>query len=89
MTNPVTAAAAPFDTVQGTGLTISGARFSGGSWVTIKGGVPVSVTGSNTTATANGTFFGYDPTISAPDELGGVFFINGGTAFITGVFIAD
>ena len=88
-TNPVTAAAAPFDTVRGSGLAISGAQFSGGSWVTVKGGIAVNVTGSSTTATSNGTFFGYDPTISAPDELGGVVYIHGDTAFITGVFIAD
>ncbi len=86
---PITAAAAPFDQVTGTGMTISGAQFTGGSWVTLKGGVVQDVVGANRISNSNGTFFGYDPTISAPDEVAGVFVINGDTAIVTGRYIAD
>ena len=86
---PVAASAAPFDSVTGTGLVISGAQFTGGNWVTLKGGVVVNVTGASSTATSNGTFFGFDSSISAPDEVGGVFLIEGGTAVVTGAYIAD
>lgn len=85
----VTPTAAPFDTVQGNGLVISGAQFTGGNWVTVKGGVVVNITGANATAISSGTFFGYDPSISAPDEVGGVFVIEGGSAVVTGSYIAD
>ena len=85
----VTAAAAAIDQIQGTGLLISGAHFTGGSWVTMKGGSVVNVVGASQTSTGNGTFFGYDPSISAPDEVGGVVVIDGATAVVAGFYIAD
>ncbi|HIP23049.1 MAG TPA: hypothetical protein EYG79_05570 [Rhodobacteraceae bacterium] len=87
--NAITAATASFDELQGTGLLISGSHFTGGSWVTVSQGVVVSVVGAGETATSNGSFFGYDPSISAPDEVGGVVFIDGGTATVFGVYLAD
>lgn len=79
----------PFDEVQGTGMAISGAHFSGGAWVTLKGGVVVNVVGAGVTTTSDGTFFGYDPSISAPDEVGGVAYIDGSTANVVGLYLAD
>jgi len=86
---PIAAAAAPFDQVKGTGMTISGAQFTGGYWATFQGGNWVDVVGANPTSNSSGTFFGYDPTISAPDEVAGVFVINGDAAIITGRYVAD
>jgi len=86
---PISAATAPFDQITGTGMTISGAHFTGGNWVTLKGGSVVNVVGANPTSGSNGTFFGYDASVSAPDEVAGVFVINGATAIITGRYIAD
>lgn len=86
---PISVAAAPFDQVTGTGMTISGAHFTGGNWVTLKGGSVVDVVGAHPTANSNGTFFGYDASISAPDEVAGVFVIDGATAIITGRYIGD
>lgn len=87
--NPLTAATAVFDELLGTGLLISGSHFTGGSWVTVSQGVVVNVVGAGETAISDGTFFGYDPSISAPDEVGGVVFIDGGTATVFGVYLAD
>jgi hypothetical protein len=86
---PVLAVNIPFDQITGTGLVISGRNFTGGNWVTYTGGVPVQVVGASQTASSNGTFFGYDSTISAPDEVAGVFIIDGSTHIITGRYIAD
>ncbi len=86
---PITVAAAQFDQVTGSGLTISGSHFTGGNWVTLKGGNPVSVVGANQTANSHGTFFAYNPRVSAPDEVAGVFVIDGDTNIITGRYIAN
>lgn len=83
------AGAAPADEVRGTGLVISGAHLSGGTWQTLKGGVPVNLLGTGAVATSDGNFFGYDPTLSAPDEVGGVVLIKGATQFGFGLYIAD
>ena len=77
-----------FDQIQGSGIVISGAHFTGGTWVTMQGGVPVNAVGANVSSTSNGTFFGYDANISAPAEVGGVVSFVGSTGAITGVYIA-
>lgn len=83
------AAAVPIDTITVKGMTIEGNRFSGGTLVTSKAGTEVSVTGANTTTTSQGAFFGYDPAISAPDEVGGVVLSHGDSGDILDTFIAD
>ncbi len=77
-----------FDQIQGTGIVISGAHFTGGTWVTMQGGVAVNAVGASVSTTSNGTFFGYDASISAPAEVGGVVSIVGSTDVITGLYIA-
>lgn len=86
----ILASAAPFDQIQGSGLVVSGAHITGGTWVTMHNGVPVHVVGANETSVGNATFFGYDPSISAPDQVGGVVVIGGGAgAAVIGMYIAD
>ncbi len=80
---------APIDAVSGTGMTIVGASFFGGSWVTLKGGVVVNITGPGTAVSAGGDFYGYDSAISAPDEVGGVFVMDGSNGLVYGMFVAD
>ena len=77
-----------FDQIQGSGIVISGAHFTGGTWVTMLGGVPVDVVGANVSTTSNGTFFGYDANVSAPAEVGGVVSSVGSTGFVLGVYAA-
>ena len=84
-----TGAAAAIDQLTGTGMVISGAHFTGGTWVTFKNGVAVDLVGASATTTSDGTFFGYDPSISAPDEVGGVFIVQNGTAYLSGVYVGD
>ncbi len=87
--NPYLVGANPIDQIQGTGLVVSGAQLSGGAWVTIKNGSPVSLLGASAVATSEGTFFGYDPSISAPDEIAGLMLITGATQMGVGVYVAD
>jgi hypothetical protein len=84
-----TATIAPIDALAGTGMSIVGASFVGGSWVTLKGGVVVNITGPGTTTLAGGDFYGYDSAISAPDEVGGVIVMDGSNGLIYGMFVAD
>lgn len=79
----------PIDAVSGQGMTIVGASFVGGTWVTLKNGIGVPFTGANTTTAAGGNFYGYDASISAPDEVGGVIMMDGASGRIFGIFIAD
>ncbi len=79
----------PFDEMKGAGVVLSGSTLSGGNWQTLKDGAAVSVVGTGQNATASGAFFGYDPIISAPDEVAGKVLIGGTTAVITGSFVAD
>lgn len=80
---------APIDTITATGMQIAGNRFSGGTVSTTNGGATASPTGPNTTAVAQGAFFGYDTANSTPDEVGGIFLMQGDNGIITGGFIAD
>lgn len=89
--NQATGAAtvAPIDTITATGMTIAGNAFSGGTITTSNGGAAVDVTGASTTKSAGGNFFGYDATISAPDETGGVILLQGLGGTVAAGFIAD
>ena len=83
--NPV----APIDAISGTGMHIIGASFTGGTWVTYKNGAVVNFTGPATAVSAGGDFYGYDPLISAPDEVGGVILMDGSSGLVYGIFTAD
>lgn len=80
---------APIDTISAKNMKISGNGFSGGSIATTSGGVAVNPTGANTISSAKGAFFGYDPAISAPDEVGGLIWILGDDGYINAVFFGD
>lgn len=80
---------APIDEIAVTGMTITENRFSEGFIITRNDGAIVSVTGANTSAVAEGMLFGYDSTISAPDEVGGMILIEGEDGIIVGSFLAD
>lgn len=84
-----TAAIAPIDTITATGMTLSGNGFSGGTITTTNAGTAVDVTGANTASTAQGAFFGYDASNSAPDEVGGAILLQGDDGIVAGGFIAD
>ena len=83
-----------FDEVRVTGMTISGNRFSGGTISFYNGGTHVltsTLFGTSTKEIAGGNFFGYDPTISAPDEVGGVLSVEKTVGFGSAdlIFVAD
>lgn len=80
---------APIDTISVTDMTISENRFSEGFITTSSGGATLSVTGANTSAVAEGMFFGYDSNIYAPDEVGGMILIEGEDGIIVGRFVAE
>lgn len=79
----------PIDTIRATGMTITGNAFSGGTLATTNAGSTVNLTGTNTTNSAGGNFFGYDAAISAPDETGGIILLQGDSGIVMGAFIAD
>lgn len=85
----VASAVAAINGLEGTGFVISGAHFSGGAWVTVKNGIPVNVAGAGQVSMGSGTFFGYDSSISAPDEVAGTVIIDGATANVIALYIAD
>lgn len=84
-----TTTSAPIDEIAVTDMIISENRFSEGFITTRNGGAVVSVTGANTSAVAEGMFFGYDSTISAPDEVGGMILIEGDDGIVVGSFVAE
>ena len=89
--------ASPFNTIEITGMAISGNAFSGGdlalSNAQLDGSsTPVDaagITGTNTATTAAGHFFGWDSTDSIPDEVAGGLLSAGDDATISAGFIAD
>lgn len=83
------AASAPIDTISATGMTIAGNGFFGGTVTASNGAAVVNVSGINSTANAQGAFFGYDAAASAPDEVGGLILLQGDAGIVTGGFIAD
>ncbi len=79
----------PLDTISVTDMTISGSGFSGGTVVTTKNSAVVHVEGFNSSSFTGGDFYGYDGTISKPDEVGGMIYIEGNNGIIIGRYIAD
>ena len=80
---------APIDTILITGMTISGNRFTGGTFSTELSSAVVDVTGLNTVTDSAGAFYGYNSAGSIPDELGGLFVSQGDDGIIVGGFLSD
>ena len=88
--NATSAPVAPaVDTIAMTGMSVSGNSFSGGTLSTTTGGAPVDLTGTNTVTQAQGHFYGYDASISGPDEVGGLVYSEGDTGVIAGFYDGD
>ena len=83
------AATAPVDSITISGMTISGNEFNGGTVITNANGSTVDITGTNTTSDANGYFYGYDSSTSAPDEVAGSYLTQGDSGRLLGTFIGD
>lgn len=80
---------APLDTVAVNGMTIADNGFSGGTAEVSLNGSGVNVTGTNTSHTAQGHFFGFDTGTSEPDEIGGSLLVTGDSGRIVTTFIGD
>lgn len=79
----------PLDTISISDMTISGNGFSGGTVETTLSGNQVNLLGANANSSAQGDFFGYDDTASAPDEVGGSVLVQSDTGTLAATFIAD
>lgn len=90
-TNKATGASAtaPIDTIAMTDMAISGNQFSGGTLSTTLATVDVDLTGTNTSTSALGRFFGLNSAGSAPDEVGGVVYSGGDSGSVSAIFIGD
>ncbi len=77
------------DAIQGTGMQIVGTSFSGGSWAAYKNGALAPVTGLGSSTSSIGDFYGYDSSISGPDEVAGVVLISGPNGSVYGMYLAD
>ncbi|MGB0799579.1 MAG: transferrin-binding protein-like solute binding protein, partial [Planktomarina sp.] len=76
-----------FDRVILADMSITGSQISGGTAVTELNGTEVTLYGPNPDVSIDGTFYGLDH-VGNPDEVGGVFVIDG-TGALMGVFVAD
>ncbi len=89
--------ASPFNTIEITGMDISGNAFSGGDLALSNTQLDGSsilvdaagVTGANTTTTAAGNFFGWNDANSVPDEVAGGLLSVGEDRAIAAGFIAN
>ncbi len=54
-----------------------------------KAGSAVNFTGAGTTYDAGGDFYGYNPIMASPDEVGGVLLIEGDGGFVYGIYAAN
>lgn len=80
---------APLDVITVNGMTIADNGFSGGTAGVSLNGASVNVTGTNTSHSAQGHFFGFDTGTSQPDEVGGSVLITGDSGRIVTTFIGD
>ena len=81
-----------FDEVRLTNLAVIGNSFGGGNIAFYKNGTSVTydtVIGANINALVGGNFYGYDSTLGAPDEVGGVLIQQGIQGTLNLVFVAD
>ena len=82
-------ASAPVDRIEITGMAISGNRFSDGTLKTTLGGSNVNLTGTVSTTSSEGAFFGYDDETSAPDEIGVSVISTGADGILAATAVAD
>lgn len=68
---------------------IADGGFTGGTLSLRDADGSVNITGSNTTTTAQGQFFGLNADGSTPDEVGGLILSEGTSGIVYGTFIAD
>ena len=81
-----------FDEVRLVNMGITGNGFAGGTVEFYKNGAAVSASslfGSGVTGAQGGNFYGYDTSIGAPDEVGGIAFQTGSIGTLKLVFLAD
>ena len=81
-----------FDEVRLVNMTILSSTFNGGSIEFYKNGAPVSASaifGTIASSGQGGSFYGYDSTIGAPDEVGGIAYQSGNLGTLKLVFLAD
>ena len=82
-------AIAGVDQVTFTGLAIKDSYFTGNGAQVLAGGSVVGALGKITRKNMRGRFFGPADGAGIPDEIGGVFYIQGDTATIAGAFTGD
>lgn len=79
---------APIDEIKITDMSISGNQFSSGTISTTLDGKAVNLIGTNSTSTAQGSFFGYNNTDKTPGEVGGHILSYGDAGIISGSYMA-
>lgn len=87
--NDFTSINAPIDTVQITGMTISGSTFAGGDLTTFLEGAAIDVTGNSTIISSDGMFFGFDEALGTPDEIAGALVAIGDDGFLLFTYVGD
>jgi len=75
------------ETIDLTGMTISGTEFSGGTLVVTRDGTVQDVTSFD--QYAEGNFYGYDPAYGGPDEVGAIISTRGNDGGINVVLVGD
>lgn len=83
------AATASLDTIQITGMTIAGNTFTGGTLETLLNSATVDITGTNTSTSSEGMFFGWDDAGAVPDEVAGVSVTVGDDGILQFFFVGD
>ena len=81
-----------FDEVRLVNMAGISSIFNGGTIEFYKNGAPVSastIIGTIASSGQGGSFYGYDSTIGAPDEVGGIAYQSGNVATLKLVFLAD
>jgi hypothetical protein len=76
-----------FNQISISDMTISGSRFEGGNLQTLSNGTAVNIVGSGASASSSGVFLGSGSGI--PDEVGGIFVVDGNSGTIAGAYMAD
>lgn len=79
----------PVDTIKFLGLDIDGNVITGDSYQATIDGAPLEPSGAGSEAVIKGNLFGYDASVSGPDEMGGIFVIKGVDGTLDGLFGAD
>lgn len=70
------------DQIAISGMAIAGSRFSGGNLSVTRGGVEVTLTGTNTLSGSAGDFYGFDAQTNLPAEVAGVAYQVGDSGYL-------